>query len=127
MDAAGRISDGRRLQGQSEHLFNFQLGYEHVDTGAEFNLLINFASERIRSGESLADGLPAILEQPPVSVDLVYNLPFTFRGGEYEFSFNAENLLGDGYEAFQEGGGITVDVDSYDIGPSVSLGIKRSF
>lgn len=127
VDASGRLNGGRRLQGQSEHLFNLQLGLSNNDTGSEMNILFNYASERIRSGESIADGLPAILEEPPMTLDFVYNRPFEIYGSEYEFSFNASNLLGDDYEAYQQGGGVTVYVDTYDIGQSFSFGIKREF
>lgn len=127
VNGTSRVEDGRQLQGQSEHLFNLQFILDNQETGSELNLLLNFASERIRSGESLADRLPAIVEQPPMTLDLVYNRPVMFFGSEYEFSFNANNLLGDDYEAFQEGGGVTVDVDTYEIGQSFSFGIKKSF
>ena len=61
VSAAGRIEDGRQLQGQSEHLFNLQLGLSNNDTGSEMNVLLNYASERIRSGESIADGLLSLI------------------------------------------------------------------
>ena len=127
VDAAGRIEDGRRLQGQSEHLFNIQLGYTDNEADSDANLLFNFASERIRTAESLTDLLPAIVEEPPMMVNFVYNKRFEIRGGQYEFSFKADNLLGDGYEAYQQGGGVTVPVDTYDIGTSFSFGLKRTF
>ena len=127
VNAAGRVSDGRRLQGQSEHLVNLQIGLSDSNSGSELNLLFNYASERIRSGESLSDGLPAIVEEPPITFDLVYNRPFEIAGTSFEFSFNAENLFGDGYEAYQQGGGVTVPVDTYDLGPSISFGLKKEF
>lgn len=123
----GLIEDGRRLQGQSEHLFNLQLLYEDPDARTEANLLFNYASERIRSGEALALNIPAIIEEPPITVDFVWNQGFELRGGDYEFSFKVENLLGDDYEAYQERGGDRVDVDVYNIGTSISLGLKRRF
>lgn len=125
--ADGRIEDGRRLQGQSEHLFNLQLGLSDYDAAAEYNLLLNFVSERIRSGEVLARNLPAIIEEPPVTLDFVYNKEFAAWGGDYEFSMNIENILGEGYEAYQERGGDRVDVDTYDLGTVFSLGLKRKF
>ena len=91
------------------------------------NLLVNYASERIRSGESLSLGIPAVLEQPPLTVDFVYNREFTLAGGEYKFSFNVENIFGDEYEAYQERGGDRVDVDVYEIGTSFSMGLTRKF
>lgn len=127
LPGAGLIEDGRKLQGQSEHLFNVQLGFTDEDANSDFNLLFNYASERIRSGEALNLNIPAILEQPPMTVDIVYNKRFSLYGGEYEVSLNVENLLGEGYEAYQERGGDRVDVDTYDIGQSISIGVKREF
>lgn len=127
LPGAGLIEDGRRLQGQSEHLFNFQFGYTDEAARSELNLLVNYASERIRSGEALALGIPAINEKPPVSVDLVYNKGFSLGEGMYEFSLNLSNLFADGYESWQERGGDRIDVDVYDNGTSVSLGLKRRF
>lgn len=124
---AGLIEDGRQLQGQSEHLFNLQIGYTDFDADSDFNLLINYSSERIRSGEALNLNIPAIIEEPPTTVDLVYNKRFMFGNGSYEFSLNIENLFGDDYEAYQERGGDRVDVDTYDIGQSISFGLKRKF
>ncbi len=125
--AAGRIEDGRTLQGQSEHLFNLQLGLIDEGARAEYNLLVNYVSERIRSGEVLARNLPAILEQPPTTVDFVYNKTFDLRGGEYQFSLNIENIFGEGYEAWQERGSDRILVDTYGLGTVFSVGLKRSF
>lgn len=126
-NAAGRIEDGRRLQGQSEHIFNLQLGLIDYEANANYNLLVNYVSDRIRSGEILARNLPAIIEEPPLSVDFVYNREFEAWGGDYEFSLNIENIFGDDYEAFQEVGSDRVDVDVYDLGRVISVSLKRSF
>lgn len=127
LPGAGQIENGRKLQGQSEHLFNLQFGFTDEEARSEFNILLNYASERIRSGEALSLNIPAILEKPPMTIDLVYNKGFSMGDGNYEFSLNISNLLGEGYEAWQERGNDRVDVDIYDIGTSISLGLKRSF
>ncbi|MGH1420329.1 MAG: TonB-dependent receptor domain-containing protein [Hyphomonas sp.] len=125
--AAGRIEDGRPLQGQSEHLINLQVGLLNEATHSDMNLLINYVSERIRSGEVLARSLPAILEQPPITVDFVWNKSIDLDSGEVELSLNIENLLGEGYEAYQERNLDKVLVDTYDKGTVVSFGLKRKF
>lgn len=117
----------RQLQGQSEHLANFQIGYSDPDVGADLNLLVNFQSERIRSVESFNDDSPAIIEEPPLTVDLVYRRDFNFYGGDYTFGLKVQNIFGDEYEAFQESGGETVDVDVYDVGTTVSFSLNRRF
>ena len=127
-EAAGFIEPNRRLQGQSEHLLNFQLGYYDSVARANANFLINIASERIRSGESpIRPARPAVLEEPPVSVDFVYSREFDLWEGAYEFGFRVQNIFGDEYEAFQSSGSERVDVDVYDVGTSISFSLKRSF
>jgi outer membrane receptor protein involved in Fe transport len=126
-DAAGRIEDGRRLQGQSEHLFNLQLIYTDADADLDANILFNYVSERIRTAETLARNLPAILEEPPTTVDLVLNKGFEVYGGEYQLSLKAQNILGEGYEAYQERGADRIAVDTYDLGTVFSIGLKRTF
>ena len=76
---------------------------------------------------ALALNIPAITEQPPLTVDFVWNRGFDLYDGSYEFSFKVQNLFGETYEAYQERGGDRVDVDVYDLGTSVSMGLKRRF
>jgi len=125
--ASGRIRDGRRMQGQSEHLFNLQLGLLNESARSEYNLLVNYVSERIRSGEILARNIPAFLEQPPMTVDFVWNKGFNMGGGDYEFSLNIQNLFGESYEAYQELGPDKVYVDTYKQDTVFSIGLKRRF
>ncbi|MEM8919969.1 MAG: TonB-dependent receptor [Pseudomonadota bacterium] len=125
-----RIADfdpDRQLQGQSEHLGNIQIGYSDIEAGSDLNLLVNVQSERIRSVESFSDDSPAIIEQPPFTVDLIYKRRFELNGGDYKFSFKVENILGDQYKAFQEAGGSKVIVDRYDVGQSLSVSLTRTF
>ncbi|MDJ0920797.1 MAG: TonB-dependent receptor [Henriciella sp.] len=125
--ADGRIEDGRRLQGQSEHLFNLQLIYTDPDADLDANLLFNYASERIRTAETVARDLPAIIEEPPATVDFVLNKGLEIRGGEYELSFSAQNIFGEGYDAYQERGSDRITVDSYEQGTILSVGLKKIF
>jgi outer membrane receptor protein involved in Fe transport len=124
--AAGLYSDGRRLQGQSDHLANLQLGIESYDAGWDVFLLLNYSSDRIRAVESLSDRAPAIIEQLPISLDLVVNLPFEIRGGDYELGLKVQNILNDKYEATQTLGN-TIVVDDYEIGTTFSASLKRRF
>lgn len=124
--AAGLYSDGRRLQGQSDHLANLQLGIENYDAGWDVFLLLNYSSDRIRAVESLSDRAPAIIEQLPISLDLVVNLPFEIRGGDYELGLKVQNILNDKYEATQTLGS-TIVVDDYEIGTTFAASLKRRF
>ncbi len=130
ISGAGAIREGRQLQGQSEHLFNLQMIYSNEDAGFDANLLYNFASERIRTAGAGGVGgrfLPDVLEQPPRTLDLVVTKLFESYGGEYEVSFSAENIFGEGYEAYQDDGITRVYVDTYDQGTILQFGLKKSF
>ncbi|MEL6567815.1 MAG: TonB-dependent receptor [Pseudomonadota bacterium] len=117
----------RQLQGLSQHLFNLQLGYRDEDADADLNLLVNFQSERIRSVETVTDNSPAIIEEPPVTLDLVYRKGFSAYGGDYSFGFKVQNILNSEYKAFQEAGGNEVAVDVYDPGTAFSISLSRDF
>ncbi|GLQ21284.1 TonB-dependent receptor domain-containing protein [Algimonas porphyrae] len=127
VNAAGLYTDGRRLQGQSDHLANVQIGVKNVDAGWDAFLLLNYSSDRIRVVESLSDRAPAVIEQLPLSLDLVVNVPFDMGGGDYEFGFKVQNILDDDYKATQEAGGTEIVIDGYDIGTTFSASLKRRF
>lgn len=124
--AEGFFRDGRRLQGQSDHLANLQLGIEH-DSGWDAFVLLNYTSDRIRAVEDLTNGQPAIIEELPLSLDIVINVPFELAGGEYELGLRAQNVLGDDYKASQNLGGQELIVDQYDLGTSFKASLKRRF
>jgi outer membrane receptor protein involved in Fe transport len=122
------VTQGRPLQGHSKHLGNVQFGFEDLETGAAGTLLVNYASKRIRAvGAGGPGSLPDIYEKPPISLDFTYNHPIMLGGGEYELGLNVENILNQKYQATQQLGGGRVDVDTYELGTSFSLSIKRSF
>ena len=93
------------------------------------NLLVNFQSERIREVEDPFNTLPApaVIEEPPLTVDFVYKKGFVLAGGDYSFSFRVQNLLNSEYRAYQEADGAEVDVDVYDPGTSFSVSLSRAF
>lgn len=127
LSAAGLYTDGRKLQGQSDHLANIQLGIDDFENNWEATLLVNYSSERIRAVEFLSNRLPAIKEQLPLSVDLVFNFDLPVAGDDYRIGLKATNIFDDGYEAFQELGDSRVTIDGYDIGTTFSMSIKREF
>lgn len=126
IQAAGLYTDGRKLQGQSDHLVNIQVGVEH-DAGWDAFLLLNYSSERIRAVEDLSNGLPSIKEQLPLSLDFVANIPFELRGGDYEFGFKLQNILDERYEATQTLGDTSIILDDYNIGITAAASLKRRF
>lgn len=127
LSASGLYTDGRSLQGQSDHLANLQIGIDDYENGWEATLLLNYTSERIRAVEDLSNGLPSILEQLPLSLDFVLNYDLNLAGEDYEFGFKIQNILGEGYEATQSLNGSTVINDDYDIGTVVAASVKRRF
>ena len=126
-DVSGIIVDGRSMQGQSEHLFNIQLGYEDFEARSRATFLVNFTGERIRQAENLAQQLPAIVERPPTMVDFLYAREFDFRGGTWELGFRAANLLDDEYEAVMEAGNGVVNIDTYNIGQTYEVTFKLRY
>ncbi|MEM7728584.1 MAG: TonB-dependent receptor [Pseudomonadota bacterium] len=127
LPAAGLYTDGRKLQGQSDHLVNLQFGIENYDQGWDAFLLLNYTSQRIRAVEDRSNGLPSIDEQLPLSLDFVLNVPFEIRGGDYEVGFKIQNILDDKYEAFQELGDTKIITDDYNIGTTFAASLKRRF
>ncbi|WP_189587150.1 TonB-dependent receptor domain-containing protein [Litorimonas cladophorae] len=127
LSAEGLYGDGRKLQGQSDHLANLQLGIEDYDANWEATFLMNYSSDRIRAVEDRSNGLPSIIESLPLTVDFVFNKAFAVRGGDYRVGFKVQNIFNDGYEASQSLGDTKIVVDSYDPGTTVSVNLKREF
>ncbi|MEM1379674.1 MAG: TonB-dependent receptor [Pseudomonadota bacterium] len=132
LPAAGAITDGRPLQGQSDHLVNLQLGLTNVNSGARATLLFNWAAERILFAEepTSAGGVinPAVIEEPPLSLDLVMSQPFEVRGGEYQLGVKLGNLLGDDFRAFREDqAGVEIPYLQFDRGRVISVSLSRDF
>ncbi len=122
------IENGREMSGQSDHLVNFQIGYTDTEAGSEANLLFNFASERIRFGANATGARrPEVIEQPPMSLDFVYNRDFVWLDGDYSLGLKFNNLLGAEYDWYQEANGQEVIVNNYDLGRSFSISLKRTF
>ena len=125
------VVDGDRMQGQSEHLANLQIGLEGQN-GDQATLLIGHASERISArGTFDANGVqrqPALMQDPGTSVDLVLRKGLPSWGGtDLQVTFEARNLLGEEYNEYQELGGGRIDVNRYDLGRSFSVALKASF
>ena len=127
LNAAGFIEDGRALQGQSEHLFNAQLGFETFDGRARGALLFNYTGDRTRAVANLSDNLPEIVESLPSSLDFVYSRTLELGNADWDVGFSVRNILGDDYEATQSADGVELAVDTYDVGTSLSVSISRTW
>lgn len=128
--ATNFVTNGRPLQGQSDHLFNLQLGVEDAELNARATFLVNWSSKRIRNVESFLSGVttPVVVERPPLLVDFVYSRGFETWGGRWEIGFEVRNILGDDYEATQDfADGTTAVFDSYKLGRGFEMSLKREF
>ncbi|MCH8686350.1 TonB-dependent receptor domain-containing protein [Pedomonas mirosovicensis] len=111
----------RSMQGQSDVLVNAQVGYDDPIAGERFALIFNFTGERIDDVGLLQ--APNFVEKPPVMLNLTYARAFSLWGGEYEFSFEAENLLGDDF-MIKQGDFVA---EQYDIGRTFKIGISARY
>lgn len=118
---------GRQLQGHSKYLFNLQFGYYDEITDADLNFLINFQSKRIRSVESISDNTPAVMEEPPITFDIVYKRQIELMDRMWSLGFKVQNLFNSDYLAYQESLGSKVLVDTYSPGQKASISISHSF
>ena len=123
--AANFFDNGVPLTGQSDHLVNLQLGLEDLDRLSQFTLLLKYASERVTSRG--AGPLPDIIEEPGLQLDFVVRQGIELAGKEVELKFEARNLTGQDHEEFQTNGANRIDINSYDVGRSFSLGASIKF
>jgi outer membrane receptor protein involved in Fe transport len=119
------IVDGSRLQGQSEHIANLQLGWEDEAAKSQGTLLATYSSERITARAPA--GQPDYIQDPGVILDFVFKKGVTVGGRDFTFDFKAQNLLGEDFDEFQSGLGGFVQVNGYDIGTTLSLGLSADF
>lgn len=126
--ARGFIADGDPLQGQSEHLANIQVGWEDANAQTRTALLLNYTGERSRALANVSVGLPAVIEEPPILLDLVHSRAFDLADGNtFDVRFAVRNLLGEDYVATQSAGSSSVVVDSYELGSTFSISVSRTF
>ncbi len=123
--ATNLFIDGRPLTGQSDHLVNFQLSLEDIDQLQQFTVLVNYASERVTSRGTA--GLPDIVENPGLTVDLVYRQGLELFGSEVELSLEARNIFGRPNREYQTDGTNRVEINSYDVGTELAASLSFTF
>lgn len=119
------MSDGSRMQGQSQHLANLQFGIESVSKATQATLLASYVGERITARGR--PGQPDILQEPGLILDLVVRQAFAAWGQDLTLGFEARNLLREDFEEYQELGGGRVDINRYDLGSSFSVSLTVEF
>jgi hypothetical protein len=123
VSAPSYITVGSRLQGQSEHVANLQLGFE--DDTSQGTFLVTYVSER--SSARGPEGQPDIIQEPGVMLDFVYRKDVEAFGHEVTLKFKAGNLLDEDYFESQTLGGGEVIINQYDLGRSFSFGATAKF
>jgi len=121
------FTDGDRLQGQSDHLANLQLGFEDEGLAWKGTLLVNYASERITARGR--PGYPDLTVTPGVTLDLTMQKAFEIgeTGRQIEYGIEVRNILGKDFEESQKSGATKVITNGYESGTSVSMSLKAKF
>lgn len=122
------IQDGSRLQGQSEHVANLQLGWEDDTARSQATFIVNYVSERItaRGAGTGASREPDFVQEPGVFLDFVYRKDFTVMDRDLGFALELRNLLGTEFDEYQELGN-KIRVNQYDLGTSGSVSLTARF
>ncbi|WP_369027002.1 TonB-dependent receptor [Qipengyuania sp. RANM35] len=123
--ATNYFRDGVPLTGQSDHLVNVQLGIEDLDKVSQATFLVSYASKRVTSRGT--SGLPDILEDPGLRLDFVYRQGVELFGTDVELKFEARNLTGRDHFEYQDNGDNRIEINSYDVGRSVSASVSIEF
>ncbi|MDP2139451.1 MAG: TonB-dependent receptor [Gammaproteobacteria bacterium] len=110
-------NSSRPLQGQSDWLFNGQLGYDDFN-GLTATLLYHYFGERIYEVGIL--GAPDLIEEPHGELDLVVSKEF---GDHWKINLKAQNLL-DERKKITQGGLVAT---GYAEGRSASLKVEYRF
>ena len=116
------IIDSTKLQGQSEHLANVQLGFESQDGATQATLLANFASQRTTArGQA---GAPDFIQKPGVILDFTVRQKFEVWSREISVGLEGRNLLGEVFDEFQKQGGDQIKLNNYELGRSISISLS---
>ena len=114
---------GAPLTGQSDHIANLQFGLEDSDHLSQQTILLNYASKRVTNRGPIQGGRqPDILENPGLRLDFVAREEVDFLGRTFELKFEARNITGRSYQEYQKVGDRRIEVNSYDLGTTLSLG-----
>jgi outer membrane receptor protein involved in Fe transport len=120
------VQDGDKLQGQSEHLLNFQFGFDDEAIGLQATILVNYASERISTRGR--PGFPDLVVDPGVTMDFTWRKTWISANAvETELGFEARNLLGTNYDELQKQGAGLVQINKYAFGRTFSVSLRRRY
>jgi TonB-dependent receptor len=111
-------NDRRPLEGQSDYVFNLNLGYENSRSGILAALLFNYTGERI--SELGTFGRPDIYLEPTTRLDFVYRQELSRN---WKLNFELENILDPEVE-YTQGSGTT---RSFSEGRAIAVGFDYTF
>ncbi len=121
-NASDYFRDGAPLTGQSDHIVNFEVGFENQDRLSQQTLMVTYASDRVVSrGIFGSPPQPDIFESPGVRIDFVAREGVKLFGRELEVKFEARNITGRRHVEFQRSGSNRLDVNTYAVGRSFAL------
>jgi TonB-dependent receptor len=123
------FQDGAPMVGQSKHLANLQVGIENTDHLSQATFILSYASDRITNRGPIQGLLrqPDLTEHPGFRLDFVLRQEVPLLGSRIEFKFEARNLTGQNYSEFQQAGGNRIEINSYRLGQTYSLGATVHF
>ena len=91
-------------------------------------LLLSYASERVISrGLNGSPPQPDVIEKPGLRIDFVAREAMDFLGKEIELKFEARNITARKHEEFQQSGANRIDVNTYDLGRTLTLSASVTF
>ena len=127
-NASDYFNDGAKLTGQSDHIVNVELGLENRDKLSQQTFMLTYASDRVVSrGVFGTPPQPDVLERPGFRLDFVAREGVKLMNQEVELKFEARNITGRKHVEFQQSGSNRLDVNSYDVGTSLSISASLKF
>ncbi|MGV3556222.1 MAG: TonB-dependent receptor domain-containing protein [Croceibacterium sp.] len=126
--ASDYFRDGVPLTGQSDHIFNLQVGVENDDRLSQQTILLSYASDRVVSrGLNGTPPQPDVIERPGWQLDFVMREGISVFGQELEFKAEVRNILGTDHLEHQEADGNRLDINSYREGTSFGVSLSATF
>lgn len=118
------FEEGNPLVGQSDHVGNFQIGFEDFEKTQQAFLLFNYASERVTTR---GFATPDVVEDPGLTVDFVTRTDLDAFGLPLQLSLEVRNIFGrDNFEFLENETG-RIEVNTFEVGTRFQLGIQAQF
>lgn len=125
--ATDYFQDGASLTGQSDHLVNFQLGFEDTERLSQQTLILSYASKRVTSRGLANQGQPDVYEYPGFNLDFVARQGVQLLDRQFDVKFEARNITGNKYKETQSNGDYTVIYNQYRYGTTFNFSIATTF